>query len=58
MRKALQRTGSVAGAALLALVATTAAAWVAEASYDDCPYGKVCLFTGENGTGGRWIPPL
>ncbi|MCR6490609.1 peptidase inhibitor family I36 protein [Amycolatopsis sp. OK19-0408] len=57
MHKALKRTGSVVGAALLALVATTAAAGVAEASYDSCPYGKVCLFTGADGSGSRWVAP-
>jgi hypothetical protein len=63
MRQAVRRAlggSAVLGALAAGLVAASAPAQAAPATttgYDSCPYGKVCLYEGWNGTGQRWDVP-
>ncbi|HET6743621.1 MAG TPA: peptidase inhibitor family I36 protein [Kribbella sp.] len=60
MQKRVRRSAqaaTVAAVLVAGAVVVPSQAAASTAGYETCPYGKVCLYEGWNGTGARWDVP-
>jgi hypothetical protein len=52
----LRRIVTAIAAAVTGAVLVAAPASATTEGWDSCPYGRACLFSGANGSGGMWYP--